>query len=155
MGDRRLLVVSHSQTGSTAALVGAFVTGARDELIEGIEVVERDALTAGPADVLGADGIVLATPENFGYMSGALKYFFDHIYEPCREHSRGKPYALIVKARDDGQGALRSIEPIVTGLGWRAIRPPLLVIGPVDDADLGAATELGMTVAAQIALDAG
>lgn len=154
MAPLRLLVVSHSQTGGTTALVTAFVAGARDELIEGVEVVERDALDASAADVLGADAIVLATPENFGYMSGALKYFFDHIYEPCREHTRGRPYALIIKARDDGQGALRSVERIVTGLAWRAMRPPLIVLGPVTDADLDAATELGMTVAGELSLRA-
>jgi len=155
MGDLRLLVVSHSQTGGTAALVAAFLTGARDEQIEGVTVVERDALDASPDDVLAADAIVLATPENFGYMSGALKYFFDRIYEPCREHTRGRPYALIIKARDDGQGAQRSVERIVTGLAWRATRPPLIVLGPVTGADLDAATELGMTVAAELSLAAG
>jgi multimeric flavodoxin WrbA len=149
---QRLLVVSHSQTGGTSALVRAFVDGARDDLIEGVEVLERDALVASADDVLAADAIVLATPENFGYMSGALKYFFDHIYEPCREHTRGRPYALIIKARDDGQGAQRSVERIVTGLAWRAVRPPLIVLGPVRDADLDAANELGMTIAAELSL---
>jgi hypothetical protein len=152
---KRLLVVSHSQTGGTRSLVDAFVVGARDDLIEGVEVVERDALEAAPADVLAADAIVLATPENFGYMSGALKYFFDHVYEPCREHTRGRPYALIIKARDDGQGALLSIERIVAGFAWRAARPPLIVVGAVTDADLEAATELGMTIAAELSLAAG
>lgn len=152
MDPQRLLVVSHSQTGGTSALVRAFVDGARDDLIEGVEVLERDALVASADDVLAADAIVLATPENFGYMSGALKYFFDHIYEPCREHTRGRPYALIIKARDDGQGAQRSVERIVTGLAWRAVRPPLIVLGPVRDADLDAANELGMTIAAELSL---
>jgi len=151
----RLLVVSHSQTGGTAALVRAFVAGARDDLIEGVQVVERDALDATADDVLGAGAIVLATPENFGYMSGALKYFFDHVYEPCRERTNGRPYVLIVKARDDGQGARRSVERIVTGLAWRAARPPLIVLGPVTDADLEAATELGRTIAAELSLAAG
>lgn len=155
MATQRLLVVSHSQTGGTTALVAAFVAGARDELIEGVEVIERDALEATAEDVLTCHAIVLATPENFGYMSGALKFFFDHIYEPCREHTRGRPYALIIKARDDGQGALRSIEPIVTGMAWRAMRPPLIVLGPVRDVDLDAATELGMTIAAELSLAAG
>lgn len=155
MEPKRLLVVSHSQSGSTRLLVDAFVAGARDDLIDGVEVIERDALEASADDVLAADTIVLATPENFGYMSGALKFFFDHIYEPCRAHTRGRPYVLIVKARDDGQGALRSVERIVTGLAWRAARPPLVVLGPVGDEDVAAATELGMTVAAGLELGLG
>ena len=146
-------MVSHSQTGGTRSLVDAFVVGARDDLIEGVEVVERDALEAAPADVLAADAIVLATPENFGYMSGAMKHFFDRIYYPCLEQTRGRPYALVIKARDDGRGALRAITPIVAGLAWREVQPPLVVIGPVGDEHTAAATELGQTMAASLSLD--
>lgn len=153
MDERRLLIVSHSQTGGTASLVEALVAGARDDQIEGVEVVERDALDASADEVMGSGALVLATPENFGYMSGAMKYFFDRVYYPCLEHTRGRPYVLVVKARDDGQGALRSVERIVTGLAWRAVQPPLLVIGPVTDADRDAARELGMTMAASLSLD--
>jgi len=156
---KRLLVVSHSQTGGTAALAAAVATGARSDEIDGadqlepIEVVARDALEADADDVLGCAALILATPENFGYMSGALKHFFDRIYYPCLEHTRGRPYALVVKARDDGQGATRSVTRIVTGLAWREVRPPLVVIGPVTDADLAAAHELGLTLAASLAFD--
>ena len=108
---------------------------------------------ATPDDVLGADALVLATPENFGYMSGALKYFFDRIYHPCLDATRGRPYSLVIKARDDGQGALRSITPIVAGLAWREVQPPLVVIGPVGDDHLAAATERGQTMAASLSLD--
>ena len=155
-GSRRLLVVSHSQTGGTAALVGAVVDGARSDEIEGdtaVDVIVRDALDADAADVRGSDALILATPENFGYMSGALKYFFDRIYYPCLEHTRGKPYVLIVKARDDGEGATRSVTRIITGLAWREVQPPLVVIGAVTDPDLASARELGLTVAASLAFD--
>ncbi len=153
---RRLLVVSHSQTGGTAALVGAVLDGARSDEIEAdvpVDVIARDALGADADDVLGCDALVLATPENFGYMSGALKHFFDRIYYPCLEHTRGRPYVLVVKARDDGQGATRSVTRIVTGLAWREVHPPLVVIGAVTDPDLAAARELGLTVAASLAFD--
>jgi multimeric flavodoxin WrbA len=156
---KRLLVVSHSQTGGTAALAEAVIAGARSDEIEGtdelepVEVVPRDALEAGVDDVLGCAALILATPENFGYMSGALKYFFDRIYYPCLEHTRGRPYALVVKARDDGQGATRSVTRIVTGLAWREVQPPLIVIGPVGDDHMEAARELGLTVAASLAFD--
>lgn len=146
-------MVSHSQTGGTAALVAALVDGARDELIEGVEVIERDALVATPQEVTASDALVLATPENFGYMSGALKHFFDRVYYPCLDETRGRPYALVVKARDDGQGALRSVERIVAGLAWRRVQPPLIVIGPVGDDHLAAARELGQTMAGSLSLD--
>ena len=148
----RLLIVHHSPTDLVQKLTDAVVAGANDDEIDGVEVVVKRALEADADDVLSADGYLLGTTANFGYMSGALKYFFDHIYEPCRERTRGRPYVLIVKARDDGQGALRSVEPIVTGMAWRPMRPPLVVLGPVRDADLEAATELGMTVAAELSL---
>lgn len=80
MTDRRLLVVHHSPSPSMRALTDAVVAGAGDDLIEGVEVVVRPALEASAADVLGADGILLGTPANFGYMSGALKHFFDSTF---------------------------------------------------------------------------
>lgn len=146
--NRRLLIVCHSQTGGARALAGAAAEGARDPAIEGVEVVEGNPLETGPGDVRTADGLILATPENFGYMSGALKYFFDHVYYPCLEHTQGKPYALIVKAGNDGAGAVSSVTRIVTGLRWREVQPPMVVVGDVEPAHLDAARELGMTLAA-------
>jgi len=145
-----LLVVSHSQTGGTRALTDAILAGARDEQIEGVQVAWRDALQATPDDVLACGAIVLGTPENFGYMSGALKYFFDRIYYPCLDHTRGRPYQLVVKSRDDGVGAALSVQRIVAGLAWREIQPPLVIGGNLLDAHLEAAHELGMTIAASL-----
>ncbi len=145
---RRLLVVTHSQSGGTAAMTDALLAGAGDPAIDGVEVVWRDALTAGVDDVLASDAVVLGTPENFGYMSGALKHFFDRIYHPCLERTRGRPYVLFVKASHDGSGAVTSVQRIVTGLAWREILPPLVVVGRLDDDQLEAAHELGLTVAA-------
>ena len=106
-----LLVVFHSASGSTGRLVEAAVDGARDpEIIEAtgmsVDVRMLGALEAGVEDVLAADGYLLGTPENFGYMSGALKDFFDRTYYPCLEHTRGRPYGLIVKAGDGGAAAV-------------------------------------------------
>lgn len=147
-----LLVVTHSQTGGTQALTDALLAGARDEQIHGVQVVWRDALEATPEDVLASAAIVLGTPENFGYMSGALKHFFDRIYYPCLDQTRGRPYQLFVKARDDGAGAVRSVQRIVAGLAWREIQPPLVVVGNLHDEHLEAAHELGQTIAASLEL---
>ena len=147
----RLLVVLHSASGGTRALVEAAVTGAQHPVIAGttgtaIEVVVRGALDADVDDVLAADGYLLATPENFGYMSGALKDFFDRTYYPCLEHTKARPYGLLVKAGGGGTAAVDSVVPLATGLDWRAVIPPLVVTGDVTDADLEAATELGATL---------
>jgi multimeric flavodoxin WrbA len=49
--------------------------------------VARPALSATALDVLQADGYILGTPANLGYMSGALKHFFDQIYYPCLDET--------------------------------------------------------------------
>jgi multimeric flavodoxin WrbA len=150
MLPKRLLVVSHSASGNTEAMTGAVLAGARSDEVDGIEVVALDALEATDADVRACDGLLLGTPTNFGYMSGALKYFFDRIYDPCLEHTRGLPYALFVKGRSDASGAVRSVQRIVTGLQWKEAQPPLVVEGDLGDDDLERCRELGMTMAAGV-----
>jgi multimeric flavodoxin WrbA len=143
-----LLVVSHSRSGGTQALTDAVVAGAMSDDIEGVEVRSLRAFDATADDVRVADAVALGTPENFGYMSGALKDFFERIYYVLLEETRGLPYALYVKASTDGDGAVRSVERITTGLKWRAVLPPVVVVGDLRDEDLEAAHELGLTLAA-------
>ncbi len=145
---RHLLIVFHSQSGSTRTLAEAVIAGAGDEAIAGVEIRIRDPLEATPTDVRWANAIILGTPENFGYMSGALKFFFDHIYYPCLEHTQGLGYAVFIKAGNDGQGALSAITRITTGLAWRLLAEPLIVAGSLEDSHLAAGRELGMTIAA-------
>lgn len=145
---KTLLIVYHSASGSTAKMAEAVIAGARDIAIDCVEVRVRDALAAAAEDVLAADGILLGTPENFGYMSGALKVFFERVYYPCLEHTQGRPYALFIKAGTDGSGARTSVERIVTGLRWRAVQAPLLVVGELTESDLAGCRELGMAMAA-------
>ena len=95
-----------------------------------------------------AEAIVLATPANFGSMSGALKDFFERIYHPCLEGTVGMPWGLMVKGDTDTSGAVTSVERIVAGLRWRLVAPPVLVTGAIRDEDRAAARELGATVAA-------
>ena len=146
-----LLLVHHTPSPALQEMFEAVVRGARTDEIEGVEVVIRPALTAAPADVLRADGFVLGTPANIGYMSGALKHFFDGIYYPCLEATRRRPYGLYVHGGLDTGGAVRAVESITTGLQWRAVRPPVCVTGPPGKADLEACWELGALVAAEVA----
>ena len=125
----RLLVVHHTPSPALQEMFEAAVSGARTDEIEGVEVVIRPALTAAAADVLQADGYLLGTPANIGYMSGALKHFFDGIYYPCLEATRRRPYGLYVHGGMDTGGAVRAVESIATGLQWRAVRPPVSVTG--------------------------
>jgi len=161
--SRRLLVVHHAPTASMRRLTDAALSGARDPEIEGVEVVSRPALEASADDVLSADGYVLATPANFGYMSGALKHFFDSTFlqvggsldasggaGESAGATRGRPFGLLVHGRYDVTGAVRAVLSIVGALGWRQGFEVLEVMGDVDDGDVDAARELGATLAALI-----
>jgi len=128
----------------------AVASGARTDEIEGVDVVVRPALTAGAADVLAADGYLLGTPANIGYMSGALKHFFDQVYYPCLLAKTGAPYGLYVHGGSDTAGAVRAVKAIATGLSWREANQPVVSTGPVSAATERACYELGATVAANL-----
>ncbi len=148
MPEKQLLVVAHAPSANTRKLVEAVLRGARDPDIDGVMIRHVPPLEAGPADVLAADALVLGTTENLGYMSGALKDFFDRIYYPCLDQAQGLPYALYIRAGHDGTGTRRAVEGIVTGLRWRAVREPLICRGDWQDTFLGGCEELGMFMAA-------
>jgi NAD(P)H-dependent FMN reductase len=146
-----LLIVHHTPSPALQAMFEAVAAGARTDEIDGVEVLVRPALTAGAADVLAADGYLLGTPANIGYMSGALKHFFDGIYYPCLEATKRRPYGLYVHGNLDTGGAVRAVESITTGLSWRQVRPAVTVIGTPAKADLEACWELGALLAAEVA----
>jgi multimeric flavodoxin WrbA len=150
---RRLLIVAHAPSPNTQRLLEAVLAGARSPDIENVDVRALSPLTAGPDDVLAANAIILGTTENLGYMSGALKDFFDRIYYPCLEQTQGLAYALYVRAGHDGTGTRRGVETITTGLRWRPVQEPLICRGAWDEAFIARCEELGMAMAA--ALEAG
>lgn len=127
------------------------MSGATTPEISGVDVRSVAALNATAADVLGADGYLLGTPANLGYMSGALKHFFDTIYYPCLDATAGRPYGMWLHGENDTDGARLAVEKIVTGLGWKLAQQPLVVLGAPSTADLEACWELGASVAAQLA----
>lgn len=145
---RHLLIVFHSQSGTTDRMAESVVCGARHPDIGNVDVRVRDALEATADDLLWADGFILGTPENFGYMSGAMKYFLDRAYYPCEGKMAGRPYALFIRAGNDGSGAINSIERILKGLSVRAVQDPVLIAGAFDESRLAECEELGMTMAA-------
>lgn len=142
-----LLVVQHTPSPAVQAMLEAVLRGARDPEVGAVDVVVRAALSAGPADVLAADAVVLGTPANIGYMSGALKHFLDGIYYPCLEVTVGLPYGVYVHGNDDTAGALKAVHRVVGGLRWRQVAADVSVVGPPTRADLDACEELGGIVA--------
>jgi len=154
---KTLLIVSHAPSPNTQALLDSVVAGAAEAEAEAeaksLSVRALSPFDAGPDDVKAASALVLGTTENLGYMSGALKDFFDRVYYPCLEHTQGLPIALYIRAGHDGTGTRRGVETIVTGLRWRAVQAPLLCRGEYQSEFADQCHELGMAMAA--GLDAG
>jgi multimeric flavodoxin WrbA len=149
----RLLVVHHTPSPATAELLDAVLAGARDPEITGVDVVARAALAATASDLLAADGVVLGTPANIGYMSGALKHFFDQVFYVCGPDTRGLPYGLYVHGNLGLEGALASVRSVADALGWTPVAAPVEVVGAPDKAARDACRELGGVAAATIAAD--
>lgn len=157
----RLLVVHHSPKRGVRTLTEAVLAGARDDAITGVEVMVRPALKATAQEVLDADSYLLGTPANFGYMSGALKHFFDSTFlqvggglsssgsaDASEAGTHARPFGLYVHGRYDTTGAVRSVTSIVSALGWRQSAEVLEVLGDVSEQHEEAAYELGGTLAA-------
>jgi multimeric flavodoxin WrbA len=153
VAGKRLLIVAHAPSPNTRRLLDAVVAGAQAAESETVDIVASNPFATEPADVLAAAAVILGTPENLGYMSGALKDFFDRCYYPCLEKTQGLPYALYVRAGHDGTGTRRAVETITTGLRWRRIQEPLICRGAWKEGFVDQCRELGMLVAA--GLDAG
>ncbi len=148
--SRTLLVVHHTPSPATRELLEAVLAGARDPDITGVDVVTRPALAATIPDMLDADGYLFGTTANFGYMSGALKHFFDTVYYPVLDHVAGRPYGLWVHGNNDTVGAANAVDRIVTGLALTKAADTLKITGAVDAAVREAAYELGGTLAATL-----
>jgi multimeric flavodoxin WrbA len=145
---RHLLIVYHSRTGHTAELADAVAAGARDPAVEGVDTRMLLARDAGANDLLWAHGLLLGTPENFGYMSGALKDFFDRTFYEVEGRLQPLPYAAFISAGNDGSGALRAIRRIVGGYPFIEVQEPVVVVGAVTEAGRARCRELGLALAA-------
>ena len=129
-------------------MADAVIAGANSDDVDDVEVRVRSALEADADDLLWCDGFLLGTPENFGYMSGAMKYFLDRVFYPCENKINGKPFALFVRAGNDGSGAISSMRRILAGLAVREVQEPVLIAGEFDAERLADCEELGLTMAA-------
>ncbi len=150
MASPRLLIVHHTPSPAVRELLEAIIAGANEPELADVDVAVEPALSATAHDVLTAQAIVLLTPANIGYMSGALKHWFDTIYYPCLGATRGLPWGLVVHGNDNTAGAIRSVEVIAGALAWERVAPVVSVVAPPTAQDVAAAHELGATVAAAL-----
>jgi len=141
----KILIVYHSQTGNTEKMAQAVAEGAR--LIENAEVMLKKAHEASVEDLLAADGLALGTPENFGYMSGMIKDFFDRTYYAAQDKVFRKPYVAFISAGNDGEGALKSVERIALGYKLKKVSEPVIAAGAVTKDVLEQCRNLGGVLA--------
>ena len=146
----RLLVVHHTPSPATREVLEAVLAGAGDPEISGVDIVVRPALAATVTDMLDADGYLFGTPANFGYMSGALKHFFDTVYYPVLDYVTARPYGLWVHGNNDTVGAVCAVERIAAGLGLVKSADALEVTGAVEASLRQQGYELGGTLAATV-----
>lgn len=147
VSEKHLLIVYHSQSGTTSRMADAVIRGARSPDVDGVDVRVKTALEADADDLIWADAFILGTPENFGYMSGALKYFLDRVFYPCENKINGKPWAVFVRAGNDGSGTIAAVRRILSGLAVKEIQEPVLIAGEFDESRLVECEELGLTIA--------
>lgn len=147
-----LLVVHHTVSPATHELLQSVLEGTRADGIIGVDVWCRPALSASVAETLAADAVLLGTTANIGYMSGALKHYFDTIYYPCLDATVGRPFGLWIHGNEDTTGAIRSISAITGALRWRQANAPVTVKGQPEARDREACWDLGATLAATASL---
>ncbi|RLA44214.1 MAG: flavodoxin [Gammaproteobacteria bacterium] len=145
-----LLIIYHSQGDKTSRMAQAVYAGAKQE--SAVTVVLKRAFDAGLDDLLWANGLIFGTPENFGYMSGALKDFFDRTFYPAEDYQLNLPYGIFVSAGNDGSGAVREIDRIALGYPLRKIAEPIIIRGEPCSDDLEKCSELGLSIAAGMAM---
>ena len=151
--NKKLLIIAHCPTSNTQAMGNALLYGAKNSEIENVDVILKSPFDTHADDVLSSDAIILFTTENFGYMSGALKDFFDRNYYPCLAEPKrndAKPFALIIKAGLDGTGTDLAVHKIIKGLKWREVHKTLICKGEYTDSFTEQCSELALTIAAQL-----
>lgn len=145
-----LLIVHHTPSPHCQEMFEAVLAGATDPDIEGVDVVRRPALTVSPVEMLEADGYLLGSPANLGYMSGALKHAFDVCYYPCLDSTQGRPFGVWLHGNEGTEGAERALAGITAALGWEQAAQTVVVSGKPSKTDLEACWNLGATVAATL-----
>ena len=148
---KHLLLIYSSQSGHTEAMINAARAGAT-EFADDVELRCLRAPQAGLDDLLWANGLLIGTPENFGYLSGLIKDFLDRTYYPAQGRVNGLPWAMLVNADNDGSGAVRALERIALGYGWTKVAEPVIGHGEPDAKMLARCAEIGQTLAAGLAM---
>ena len=150
MSKKLLLIVYHSKSGKTEKMADAVFEGATSLEVSEVDVAKKPTFEANADDLLNADALILGTPENFGYMSGQMKDFFDRTFYEVEGKISPLPYAVFIGAGNDGTGALTAIRRIAKGYPFIEVQEPILVKGELQASDLDSCRELGLALAVGI-----
>ncbi|MFT6408481.1 MAG: multimeric flavodoxin WrbA [Arenicella sp.] len=151
--SKSLLIIAHTPSPNSKAMAEAILDGATDSSVDGVTVRLASPFDCSSEMVLESDALVLFTTENFGYMSGALKDFFERIYYPCLDDTKrndAKPFALVIKAGLDGTGTDISVGKITSGLKWRPVQATTLCKGEFEPEFIARCRDIGLTIAASL-----
>lgn len=150
---KQLLIVFHAPSENTLKMMKAMEASISASGANEVNLVSKSPFDIEPKDVLSSDAVILGTTENLGYMSGALKDFFDRCYYPVLEEKQGLPVAAVVRAGHDGTGTCRALQTITTGLKWRWVQDILVCRGEWQETFLDQCSELAEAMA--VALNEG
>lgn len=148
--SKKLLIIAHTPSNNTQAMMEATVKGASHSEVENVTVQSLTPLETQPEDIIGANAIIIGTTENLGYMAGLVKDMFDRCYYPCLDKTEGLPFAFYVRAGHDGTGTSSAIESITKGLRWRLVQAPLICKGDFQPAFMDQCEALGLSMAASL-----
>lgn len=147
---KSLLIVYHTQSGTCAQLARAAWRGAQQE--SGLETTVVRAWDADTAQLAAADGLLLVMAENSGALCGTMKDFLDRTFYPAITRELVLPYALLLSAGNDGRGAQRQAERILSGYPFPAAAEPLILRGEWCAGHEQASEEMGQAFAAGLSM---
>lgn len=147
--QKTLLIVHHSPSALMRSIAAHAIDAAHSaagEISDGgiaeVDVVVKDALSATSDDVIGSDAIILGTPANFGYISGALKHFFDSTYLDWQDAKHPLPFGYWIRGGHDTTGAEKAMSTITTGFEWTLAGGPVCFVGEFDQKRQDAVTNM-------------
>ncbi|MFH2044292.1 MAG: NAD(P)H-dependent oxidoreductase [Pseudomonadota bacterium] len=143
-----ILVIYHSQNGNTKMMAESVAKGAAS--VVNVSVNLKAAGDTTLEDIRNCDGLVIGSPEYFGYMAGMIKDFFDRTYEVVTKNKKEfhRPYSIFVCAGNDGRNTLTQIERICLAFPFRKVYEPIISRGKITDSILEKCFEMGQTIAA-------
>ena len=128
MKKKSVLFIHHSPSENTKKL-SILVENKIDTITSDINLKTINMIEANTSSFKEIDGLIIGTTENFGYMSGLTKDFFDRCYDGLKDKTEGLPIIYYVRAGLDGEGCKFALNKILIGLRWRQVLPPLILKG--------------------------